>query len=113
VADSLFERLSKGRLVPQVEETINHPRWNPPTADKLLDWLLTRWTKDTVTIRDIRAFGPSSIRDKNVALSLAQSLERRGWLSPAKGWRLDMQVWRVVRPLSSAAGGGKPVERST
>jgi hypothetical protein len=109
MADSLFERLSKGRPVPQVEETINHPRWNPPTADRLLDWLLTRWEKDTVTVREIRAYGPSSIRDKNTAFSLAQTLVERGWLIPAKGWRLDMRVWRIVRrPIPPAAGAGKP-----
>jgi hypothetical protein len=109
MAATFFDRI-KGPAR-QVEEVIHHPRWNPPTADRLLDWLMTRWAKDTITVREIRAFGPSSIRDKNTALSLAQALEKRGWLSPVKGWRLDMQVWRVVRPLSSATDDGKSVER--
>src|SRR5262245_53537409 len=87
----------------QVEET-NDQRRDPPTADRLLDWLLTKWERDTFTLRDALAFGPYAIRDKNTVMNLAQVLVTRGWLVPAKAARLDQWRWQIVRrPIPAGA----------
>jgi hypothetical protein len=70
-------------------------RKNEP-AQKLLDWL-QRWSKDTVCVRDIRIFGPKSIRDGKKGIAAAEVLTLRGWLVPLKKWRYDMHKWQIVR----------------
>src|SRR5215470_13445985 len=65
-------------------------------AQKLLDWL-QRWSKDTVCVRDIRIFGPKSIRDGKKGIAAAEVLALRGWLVPLKKWRYDMHKWQIVR----------------
>ena len=67
-------------------------------AQKLLDWL-QRWEKDTVCVRDIRIYGPSSIRDQKNALDAARTLVKNGWLTPLKVRRYDAQKWQITRRL--------------
>jgi len=54
---SLFERLAT--MVPPSAEK---PQ-DPLPAQVLLDWLIQRWGKDIVWMKDIRQFGPSALRD--------------------------------------------------
>ena len=94
---SLFERLSANRP-PAVGTTIQQPRRNPSPIERLLDWLVNHWAKPTVTAREIYTFGPRSLRDKRTALSLAQTLVERGWLTPVDGHdRRDMHEWSIAR----------------
>src|SRR5262249_60059888 len=73
---SLFERLDKGRP-PPTEEVIKQLRGDSP-IEKLLDWLVNHWAKDTVTPREIYTHRPQSIPDKKKHLGLATILDRRG-----------------------------------
>src|SRR6185436_19231661 len=75
-AVSLFERLDKGRLPRPTEEVIKQLRGDSP-IEKLLDWLVNHWAKDTITAREIYTHGPNSIRDKKTTLYLAQILVER------------------------------------
>ena len=54
---SLFERLAT--MGPPSAEK---PQ-DPLPAQVLLDWLIQRWGKDIVWMKDIRQFGPSALRD--------------------------------------------------
>ena len=67
-------------------------------TEKLLDWLVNHWAKPTVTAREIYTYGPRSLRDKRTALSLAQILVERGWLTPVDGHdRRDRHEWSIAR----------------
>ena len=72
---NLFERLDRGR--PPTEES-------SPPIERLLDWLVSHWPKDTVTAREIYTYGPNSIRHRKTTLSLAHMLVERGWLVPTE-----------------------------
>ena len=85
---SLFERLDQGRP-PPIEKAREHS-----SAQKLLDWL-QRWDKPTVRVRDIRIYGPGSLR-KNVTAP-AEVLVKNGWLTPVQ--TRQGHKWRVVRRL--------------
>jgi hypothetical protein len=89
----IFERLSAGRP-PPLEEASRRP----PLIERLLDWLVNHWTKDTVTAREIYIYGPNPIqKDKKTAFSLAQILVERGWLVPIETHRRDRREWRIIR----------------
>ena len=53
----------------------------PAPAQKLLDFL-QRWAKPTVSVRDIRIFGPLSLRNRESAISSVEVLVKHGWLVP-------------------------------
>jgi len=91
VAKTLFERLAKNRPAPTEERTKQADH-----AQKLLDWL-QRWTKPTITTRDIHIYGPQSIRDRESTISSAKVLVDYGWLIPLKAHRRDMHKWHIVR----------------
>ena len=97
--NTIFERLAKGRPAPPPEE-----KAKVDPAQKLLDWLMQRWPKDTVSRRDISNHGPRPIRNKQSAIDAAETLERYGWLVPAPTHRHDRRVWKIVP---------KPVVRPT
>jgi len=101
-AVSLFERLDKGRLPTPTEEVIKQLRGDSP-IEKLLDWLINHWAKDTVTAQEAYTYGPRSIRDKKTTLRLAQILVEQGWLVPIKTRRRDMWEWQIVRGVNSPA----------
>ena len=61
-------------------------------AQKLLDWL-QRWDKPVVRVRDIRIYGPGSLR-KNVTAP-AEILVRNGWLTPVQ--TRQGHKWQIVR----------------
>ena len=90
---NLFERLNEGR--PPIQEPIKQPRGNYPQVERFLDWLVNRWTKPTVTTRDICQYGPRP-RDKKTAMGLAQTLVERGWLTRIETHRHDKREWRIV-----------------
>jgi len=93
---NLFDRLAKGRPAPAEEKVKVDP------AQKLLDFL-QRWPKTTISSRDIRIYGPKSIRDRESAIRSAQILAAHGWLVPHQT-RPDRHQWEIVRrPRSTVA----------
>ena len=88
---SLFERLNRGGPSPTKKAQ------KPPPAQKLLDWL-QRWTKPTLSARDICIYGPNSIRAWESAIDSAEILvKKKGWLVPLTTRRHDMRAWQIVR----------------
>jgi len=108
-AVSLFERLDKGRLPRPTEEVIKQLRGDSP-IEKLLDWLVNHWAKDTITAREIYTHGPNSIRNKKTTLGLAQILVEQGWLVPTETRQYNTHEWKIIRrttSISSAAGAAQ------
>jgi len=65
-------------------------------AQQLLDWL-QRWSKPTITVRQIRVYGPHSIRNRRSAIDAAEILVANGWLNSIKPSRPDTYAWQIVR----------------
>jgi hypothetical protein len=65
--------------------------------EQLLTWMVNHWSKPTVTLRDISAYGPNCVRDPADIMSLTKTLVQYGWLIPVRAWRRDMKKWRIVR----------------
>ena len=95
----LFDRLRAGQ--PLLTEATSPPKEKVEQPRKdlelLLGWLMDRWTEDRVTLREIQAFGPNPIRNKEKILSLMQTLTAQGWTTPAKPHRYDMKRWKIAR----------------
>jgi len=62
----------------------------------MLDWI-QRWAKDTICIRDVRQYGPNSLRNPKSMIDAAEVLVKNGWLEPAESHRYDMRKWHVIR----------------
>jgi len=84
----IFKRLGAGRP-PSVEKA----QARSP-AQKLLDWL-QRWDKPTVRVRDIRIYGPGSLRNPKSVADSTEVLVKNGWLTPVQ--TRQGHKWRVVR----------------
>ena len=67
----------------------------------LLEWLVKRWNRPTISANDIYRHAPSSAgrNNKTMVLSLAQILEDRGWLIRQPTWRHDRHEWKIARGL--------------
>jgi hypothetical protein len=90
---NLFERLSKER--PSSSSTRKARQLEG--AQKLLNWLM-RWSKDTITAREIRIFGPYALRDrKRAILDAAEKLVMNGWLIPRPARKYHHYEWQIVR----------------
>src|SRR6516225_6644179 len=90
---NLFERLAQEKPPPSLPSPAAQ---KPSPAQLLLNWI-QRWAKDTISIRDVRQYGPSSLRDPKSVIDAAEVLVRNGWLEPTESHRYDMRKWRVVR----------------
>jgi hypothetical protein len=91
---NLFQRLDKGRPTPV--EARKQPLSEIERAQRLLDFL-QRWGKPTVTPRDIRIYGPKSLRDQQSAIASAEILKKHGWLIPAEPRQRNALEWEIVR----------------
>ena len=88
---NLFERLGKR---PPAEKKTERPNDLEP-AQKLLDFL-QRWQRPTITEREIRIYGPGTLRARESATKAAEILEKNGWLIPQNGPRHASQTWEIV-----------------
>jgi hypothetical protein len=91
VVKNLFDRLADKRPQNLVAERKELPRGDIEDAQKLLDWL-QRWAKPSLSVRDIRIYGPYSLRNQESAIRAAETLARQGWLIRTK------THWQLVRP---------------
>jgi hypothetical protein len=64
--------------------------------EKLLNWLVHHWSKNTITLREIYDFGPRP-RDRKRAIELTEILAKNGWLIHRKTSRRDRFEWEIVR----------------
>src|SRR4051794_37384142 len=69
-----------------------------PPIERLLDFLVNRWRRPEIRIREICQFGPNPIRNRKNALALAETLAANGWLAPLPPTRQhNEKLWRIVR----------------
>jgi len=72
-----------------------NPKPQKDHAQLLLDFL-QRWSKPTISSRDIRIWGPMALHNREGAIRSAQILAAHGWLIP-----IAERKWQVVRkPLT-------------
>jgi|SRR6516162_5644035 hypothetical protein len=91
---NLFERLAQEK--PPPPPPLPPAAQKPSPAQKLLNWI-QRWPGNTISIRNVRQHGPSSLRDPKSVIDAAEVLVRNGWLEPAESHRYDMHKWRIIR----------------
>jgi hypothetical protein len=113
---NLFERLGQRQLAdnaqteqlePEIVRKGPQPLIPPahsgsPPSEKLLAFLINHWPKNTITLRDISAYGPNSVRDPADAINLITKLAEFGWLVPAAAWRRDQKKWQIIREPSKS-----------
>ena len=87
----LFNRLAQNRPAPAEAQTKRLRENFPPM---LLNWLRNHWPKTTNSARDLYRHGP--IRERKIALELADALVAQGWLAPLKTFRHDRLEWQIV-----------------
>src|SRR5262245_13695897 len=68
-----------------------------PPIEKTLDWLVNRWPKPTIRVREILQFGPPAARNRKSALALAETLAANGWLAPLPTRQHNEKMWAIVR----------------
>jgi len=78
-----------------MQKPLSDPKLQP--AQRMLDWLIQRWDKEIVWMKDIRQFGPSALRNPKTAIDAAGALVKDGWLVPEPTRRYDAHKWRFVR----------------
>jgi hypothetical protein len=71
-------------------------RKEPMPAQMLLDFLQC-WNKPIISTREIRIYGPKSLRDRESAISAVEILVRRGWLVELKARQRNWHQWQIVR----------------
>jgi len=83
------------RYIEDLKPPVEKAKGSSP-AQKLLDFI-QRWNKPTIRVRDIRIYGPGSIRDQEKATAAARVLVKNGWLRPVETRQHNGQKWQVVR----------------
>jgi hypothetical protein len=109
MARDIFERLDERRPPTEAAPRPEIIRMGPATViippagpkahptEIFLDWLVNRWTKPTISLREICRHGPQVTRNWENATNLSKILVERGWLTPIKTHRRDKRVWQIAR----------------
>jgi hypothetical protein len=116
---SLFEKLDRGQPPaeappPEIIRMGPAAAIIPPAGpeahptEKLLDWLINRWTKPTVSLRELQRHGPNGSRDWESAMDQCNILTERGWLMRIETRRRDNRVWRILRGQANATVSATP-----
>jgi hypothetical protein len=100
MAGNLFDRLN-ARRPPPIEITLPVNLKLLPIG-RLLNWLLNYWDEPTISASQIYVYGPRP-RDPKSAISAAEILVRRGWLTPLRTHRHDRKVWLINRDAEQIA----------
>jgi hypothetical protein len=80
-----------------IDDLENEPPKVDPAAE-LLRWLTAKWTKPTVSAREICQFGPRATKDLKSVLGLTEILMQRGILIPIPTPnRQNIRQWCIVR----------------
>jgi hypothetical protein len=87
---NLFKRLAPPQPVKTAE-------LSQAQAQTLLTWLQRHWNKPTISVREIRIYGPRCLRDREGAREAIEVLVQHEWLKRLTMRRHDMRAWEVVR----------------
>jgi len=98
MAGNLFDQLR-----PALPATDGTEQEKTQSIERLLNWLVNNWPRDTITLRQLRVYGPSPLRNETKAiLELAQDLCTRGWLCPLVPRRRDTRAWKIGHKSNSS-----------
>jgi hypothetical protein len=86
--------IPRGPLLQPIVPPADH---KSPPIEKLLDWLVNRWPKSAIRVREICQFGPPAARNRKSAIALTELLAANGWLTPIETRQHNMKLWRIVR----------------
>jgi hypothetical protein len=86
--------IPRGPLLQPIVPPTDH---RSPLIEKCLDWLVNRWSKPSVRIRDFLRFGPPAARNRKSAIAMAELLAANGWLRRVETRQHNMKLWQVVR----------------
>ena len=67
-----------------------------PPAQKFMAWL-PRWPKATISVRDVRLYGPNSLRNTKIATDAIEVLAGYGWLVPVMAPAYNQKWWEIIR----------------
>jgi hypothetical protein len=67
-----------------------------PPAQRLMAWL-PHWRKPTISVRDVRLYGPNSLRNTNIATDAIEVLAGYGWLVPVMAPAYNQKWWEIIR----------------
>ena len=87
---------------PMLRPVVPPSDYRAPPIEKLLDWLVNRWPKDTVKTKNILQFGPKPLRNRKSARATAELLEKNGWLTRLKTRCYREHEWRIERGPSES-----------
>ncbi len=78
-------------------------------AQKLLDWLHTKWSEECIAIAALVEFGPYAFRDTATMKQLVATLIEYNWLVPAPAGtvvhkRPRKEAWKIVKAEARAHG---------
>src|SRR5262245_46263677 len=102
--DAPKERPTKAEIPrgPMLRPVVPPSDYQAPPVEKLLDWLVNRWPKNTVNIKNILQFGPKPLRNRKKARPTAEILEKHGWLTRTKTRYYRQREWRIERGPSES-----------
>lgn len=66
-------------------------------AGRLLQWILNFWDEPTISLREIRIYGPHATRNRKGAMDVAETLAHQGWFLPIRGPQCRSKIWRILR----------------
>jgi hypothetical protein len=80
-----------------------------PPAQRLMAWL-PRWPKATISVRDVRLYGPNSLRNTKIATDAIEVLAGYGWLVPVMAPAYNQKWWEIIRaPEQPEQARSRPV----
>jgi hypothetical protein len=82
---------------PMLQPVVPSTDYKSPPIERMIEWLVHRWPKETVNTKNILQFGPRPLRNRKNARATAEILVTHGWLTPLKTRRYMDREWRIER----------------
>jgi hypothetical protein len=83
---------------PLLQPIVPPSDYKSPPIERLLDFIVNRWPKPVIRVREICQYGPGCLRDRKSAIALAEVLAANGWLAPLPPTRQhNEKLYRIVR----------------
>jgi hypothetical protein len=87
---------------PMLQPEVPSTDYKSPPIERMIEWLMRRWPRDTITTKNILQFGPNPLRNRKSARASAEILVKHGWLTPLKTRRYMDREWRIERGPSES-----------
>jgi hypothetical protein len=93
------EKIPRG---PMLRPVVPSTDYKSPPIERMIEWLVQRWPKETVNTKNILQFGSRPLRNRKHARATAEILVAHGWLTPLKTRRYMDRKWRIERGPSGS-----------